>query len=67
MVALGHHILSDHFGGVAGVHYKANVPPTFLNQARAGRRPARTWFLEIDIVCKVCVCVSVCLCVRPRG
>ena len=30
MVALGHHILSDHFGGVAGVHYKANVPPTLL-------------------------------------
>ena len=37
----------------------------FLNQARAGRRPARTWFLKIDPVrivgmhVRVCVCVSV--------
>ena len=41
-----------------------------LNQARAGRRPARAWFLKITsvrmYVC-VCVCVSVCVCVRPRG
>ena len=33
-----------------------------LNQARAGSRPARAWFLKIDpvwIVCMhVCVCVS---------
>ena len=42
----------------------------FLNQARAGRRPARAWFIEITLmrtsVC-VCMCVSVCLCVRPPG
>ena len=38
----------------------------FLNQARAGRRPARAWFREITSmrtsVC-VCMCVCVCLCV----
>ena len=47
----------------------------FLNQARAGRRPARAWFLEIAFVREVsmrvcvdvCVCVCVCVCVRPRG
>ena len=36
-----------------------------LNQARAGLR----WFLKIDpvrIVC-MCVCLRVCVCVRPRG
>ena len=46
----------------------------FLNQARAGHRPARAWFLKITsvrmyvCVC-VCVCVSVCVCVCvcPRG
>ena len=37
---------------------------TLLNQARAGRRPARAWFLEItfvrDVGMRVClrVCVS---------
>ena len=34
----------------------------FLNQARAGRRPARAWFLKIDPVrivgVRVCVRVS---------
>ena len=33
----------------------------FLNQAHAGHRPARAWFLEIDTVCErlfACVCVS---------
>ena len=44
-----------------------------LNQAHAGRRPARTWFLKIDPVgivgmrVRVCVCVCVCVCVRARG
>ena len=43
--------------------------PSFLNQARTDRRPACTWFLKIDPVwivsmC-VCVCVCVCLCVCP--
>ena len=37
----------------------------FLNQARAGRRLAHAWFLEIafvhDVGMRVCVCVSVCL------
>ena len=38
-----------------------------LNQARAGRRPARAWFLKIDPVrivgmrVRVCVCVYVCV------
>ena len=39
----------------------------FLNQAHASHRPARTWFLKIDPVrivsmC-VCVCVFACVCV----
>ena len=37
----------------------------FLNQARAGRRPARAWFLEIAFVrgvsMRVCVCVCGCV------
>ena len=41
---------------------KSNHP--FLNQARAGRRPARAWFLEITLVrTSVCVFVYVCVCV----
>ena len=49
------------------------VDSIFLNQARAGHRPARAWFLEIAFVREVsmrvcmCVCVDVCVCVRPRG
>ena len=38
----------------------------FLNQARAGHRPVRAWFLKIDPVrTSVCVfvCVFVCVCV----
>jgi len=43
-----------------------------LNQAHAGRRPARDWFLEITFVrdvgmlarARACVCVCVCACVR---
>ena len=34
----------------------------FLNQACAGLQLAYAWFLENDIVCKVCVCV----CLPPR-
>ena len=35
-----------------------------LNQARAGRRPARAWFIEITSVrMYVCVCMCVCVCV----
>ena len=41
---------------------------TLLNQARAGLRPVRVWFLIIvSVRTSVCVfvCVFVCLCVRP--
>ena len=34
----------------------------FLNQAHAGWKPVRTWFLEIAFVRKVGVCVS-----APKG
>ena len=39
-----------------------------LHQACAGHRLVRTWFLEIDLVRKVCVCVCVCIpvCLPPR-
>ena len=42
------------------------LPGPFLNQARAGHRPAHAWFLKIDPV-RTSVCVFVCVCVRPRG
>ena len=41
---------------------KLNQPRKFLNQARAGRRPVRAWFLRIASVresMRVCVCVCV--------
>ena len=41
----------------------------FLNQARAVRRPARAWFLKIDLVRIVGMrgaCVRVCVCPRPK-
>ena len=42
------------------------VTNIFLNQARAGRRPARAWFLEIDPVReRLYVCLRVCVCVCP--
>ena len=38
-----------------------------LNQARAGRRPARAWFLEITFM-RTSVCVRACVCVSaPRA
>ena len=44
---------------------------SFLNQACAGLWPAHAWFLKIDpvrivrmCVC-VCVCVCLCVCVSP--
>ena len=42
------------------------IPTSFLNQARAGRRPARAWFLKIDPVRTVGMRVCVCVCPRPR-
>ena len=60
---------------LAGTDLKAlqsvttNRCPSLLNQARAGRRPVRAWFLKTDPVrivgMRVCVCV--CLCVRAQG
>ena len=38
---------------------------TFLNQVRAGHRPACTWFLKIDPVQIVCMHACVCVCVCP--
>ena len=35
----------------------------FLNQARAGCRPARAWFLKVEPVRIVSMCVCVCVCV----
>ena len=42
--------------------------PKFLNQAHAGHRPACAWFLKIDPVriVSMCVCVCVCVCPPPR-
>ena len=33
-----------------------------LNQVYAGYRPACSWFLVIDLICEVCVCVYVRVC-----
>ena len=41
----------------------------FLNQARAGRRPARTWFriaFVREVSMRVCVSVWMCVCPPPR-
>ena len=44
------------------LNYKYLIATTrFLNQAHAGLWPVSTWFLETNLVCDVCVCVSVCL------
>ena len=37
----------------------------FLNQARACLWPAHTWFLKIDSVQIISVCVHLCVCVSP--
>ena len=34
-----------------------------LNQAHAGHRPTRAWFLKVDAVQIVSMCVYVCVCV----
>ena len=39
----------------------------FLNQACAGCRPARAWFLKIvSVQMSVCVCVCVFVCLPPK-
>ena len=38
------------------------IASAFLNQARAGRRPARAWFIEITSV-RMYACVCLCVCV----
>ena len=49
---------------------KGGVYSLFLNQTRAGHRPARTWFLEITLmrtsVCVCGMCVRVCVSAPPR-
>ena len=56
-------------------HAQYSVLPTcivialLLNQARAGSRPVRAWFLDIvPVWTSVCVfvCVCVCVCLPPR-
>ena len=44
-----------------------NVAKQFLNQARASCRPAHAWFLKIDPVQIVGMCVHVCMCVCVRA
>ena len=39
----------------------------FLNQARAGHRPACAWFLKIDPERIFGMCACVCVCVHARG
>ena len=40
---------------------------TFINQARAGQRPAYVWFLEMTFVQEVGMHVCLSVCVRPRA
>ena len=55
-----------HLDGVEHYDSHSKHQILFLNQARAGLRPARAWFLKIDPVrTSVCVCVYVCVCVCP--
>ena len=52
----------------SGILYESYAVHQFLKQARAGQRPACTWFLKITSVqMYVCVCVCVCMwmCVCP--
>ena len=58
-------LIADLFSYKLLASYIVDRIQLLLNQARAAHRPARTWFLEIDLVREVCV--YVCLCVRPRG
>ena len=60
-------IVSWKIGDINCVNLSCDTIATFLNQARAGRRPARAWFLRIafvrEVSMRVCVCVCVCVCV----
>ena len=42
------------------------ISKLFLNQAHAGHKPACTWFLKIDPVriIRMCVCLGVCVCLH---
>ena len=45
---------------------ESHILLAFLNQACAGRRPVRAWFLRIASVREhwyACVCLCVCVCV----
>ena len=45
---------------------KSHLSLSLLNQARAGRKPARAWFLRIASV-RECLYACVFVCVRLRG
>ena len=69
-------MIKDGYATVQGVSVTTiikqsiNVAKQFLNQACASCRPAHAWFLKIDPVQIVGMCVHVCMCVcvcpRPR-
>ena len=50
------------YGKISGSSYYLGIIH-FLNQACTGRRLVRAWFLKIDPV----QIVSMCVCVRPQG
>ena len=52
-----------HEGNGPHTFYDFSIGIGFLNQAHTSLWPARAWFLEINLVCEVCVCLYVCVCV----
>ena len=48
------------------VVYYIDLLYSFLNQVHTGHRPVCTWFLTIDPVQIVSMCVCVCVCPPPR-
>ena len=71
LVVTGFQKVGSHLVSATRILSNINDYIMFLNQARAGRRPARAWFLRIAFVREVsmrvcvdvCVCVCVCVCV----